>query len=70
MGIRLDIEFWEIDKGGTKRRSGERVSGWVRGMGAAGFCGPCVCLGVFLSLQWRVLVSGIGGGWGCVQLVQ
>jgi hypothetical protein len=33
-----------------------------RGMGAAGFCGPYVCFGVFLLLWWRVLVSGIGGG--------
>jgi hypothetical protein len=24
MGIRLDIEIWEIDKGGTKRGSRER----------------------------------------------
>jgi hypothetical protein len=28
-------------------------------MRAAGFCGPCVCLGAFLLLFWRVLVSGI-----------
>jgi hypothetical protein len=36
--------------------------------GAAGFCGPCVCLGVFL-LQCRVIVSGIAGSWSCVNLV-
>jgi hypothetical protein len=36
-------------------------------MRAAGFCGLCVCLVIFL-LQWRVLVSEIAGGWVCVQL--
>jgi hypothetical protein len=38
--------------------------GWVfRGSSArpANFCGPCVCLSVFLLLSWRVLVSGIAG---------
>jgi hypothetical protein len=38
-------------------------------IGATGFCGPCVCLGVFLLLYYKVLVSGIAGGWGCVKLV-
>jgi hypothetical protein len=49
MVIKLDIEIWVIGKGVTKRS--RKKGGWVgggRGMGAAGFCGPCVCLGVFL----------------------
>jgi hypothetical protein len=33
-----------------------------RDMGAAGFCGPYVCHGVFPLLCRRVLVSGIAGG--------
>jgi hypothetical protein len=34
------------------------------GMGAAGFCGPCMCLGVFLLLWWRVFLSRIEGARG------
>jgi hypothetical protein len=44
---------------------------WVSGgsgVGAAGFCGPCVYLGVFLLCM--VLVSQIAGGWGCIKLLQ
>jgi hypothetical protein len=43
-----------------------------RDIGAAGFCSPCVCFGVFLLLWWRVPVSGIAGegGWRGVWLVQ
>jgi hypothetical protein len=37
-----------------------------KGIGASGFCDPCVCLGIFLLLYWRVLMSGIAGGWGYV----
>jgi hypothetical protein len=51
MFFRLDVEIWVIGKGGTKKRGWEK--GWViggRNMGAAGFCGTCVCLGVFLLL--------------------
>jgi hypothetical protein len=47
MVIRLGIEIWEIDKGGTKEL---HVKGWVDGrrdMGDVVFCGPCVYLGVF-----------------------
>jgi hypothetical protein len=33
-----------------------------RRMRATRFCGPCVGLGVFLLLLWRVFVSGIAGG--------
>jgi hypothetical protein len=46
MVIRLDIETWVVRKGGTKGGGGKEGSG----MKAAGFCGPCVCLGVFLLL--------------------
>jgi hypothetical protein len=49
MVIRLDIEIWVIAKGGTKKVGQEK--GWVGGgigMEAAGFCGPCSCLSVFL----------------------
>jgi hypothetical protein len=49
MIISLDIEIWEIGESGTKR--GGQEKGWVdggRGKGAAGFCGLCVCSGVFL----------------------
>jgi hypothetical protein len=45
MVIRLDIEIWDISKGGTKRR--ERV-GEGRVLRAVEFCDPC--LGVFLLL--------------------
>jgi hypothetical protein len=36
------------------------LGGGGKGMRAAGFCGLCVCLGVFLLWQ-RVLASGIAG---------
>jgi hypothetical protein len=39
-------------------------------LGAAGVCGPCVSLGVFLLLYWRMTVSGNSGGLCCVQMVQ
>jgi hypothetical protein len=48
--VRLTIEIWELDKVALE---GEVEVGWVSGasnVGAAGFCGPCVCLGVFLLL--------------------
>jgi hypothetical protein len=51
---------------------GEAGSGVVEGrsiMGAAGFCGPCVCLGLFLLLSWGLFMSGTAGGWGCIKLV-
>jgi hypothetical protein len=48
MVIKLDIEIWEIGKGSTKR--GDRKRGkWGKWYGgAAGFCGPCVSLGIYL----------------------
>jgi hypothetical protein len=47
MVIKLDIEIWEIGKDGTKRGLGKGV-GRGRSMGATEFCGPCVCLDIFL----------------------
>jgi hypothetical protein len=46
MVIKLKIETWVIGECGTIRGR----LGRGRGMGAAGFCGPYVCLGVFLLL--------------------
>jgi hypothetical protein len=46
--------------------------GWINGGSSArdaGFCGPCMCLGVFLLFWWRVLMSGIAGGCDGVKLV-
>jgi hypothetical protein len=64
MVIRLDLETWVIGKGGTKGGGVEKgQKGWGRGMGIAGFC-QRVCLGEFLLLLWRVLLSRIAGGWG------
>jgi hypothetical protein len=63
MVIRLDTEILAIGKGGTIKEGMGKGVGWGRGMGAAWFCGPFVCLGLFLLLQWRVLVSGIAGDW-------
>jgi hypothetical protein len=56
---RLVIGFRELVKMALKRGEGKGL-GWGREMGAAGFCGPSVCLGVFL-LSWMVLVSRITG---------
>jgi hypothetical protein len=69
--IWLEIETWVISKGGANGGTGRghRVGGGID-MGTAGFYGPCVCFCVFLMLWWRVLVSGIAGGWCCIQLVE
>jgi hypothetical protein len=51
MVIRLVIDFGESVKVALNEGGWEKV--WVgggRGLGATGFCGPCVCLGVFLLL--------------------
>jgi hypothetical protein len=63
------IDFGKLVK--VTRKRGARLGVDVCGVryGSDGFCGPCVCLGVFL-LQWRIVVSGIAGDCGCVQLVQ
>jgi hypothetical protein len=50
MVTRLDIEIWEIGKSDIKRGAVQE-KGCVhqgKGMGAAAFCGTCVCLSVFL----------------------
>jgi hypothetical protein len=49
MVMRLGIEMWVIGEGGTEK--GGQEKGWVgeeRVLVAAGFCGPCAYLGVFL----------------------
>jgi hypothetical protein len=50
MAIRLEVETWVIHKGGTKRKGRKGWMGERRAMGASGFCGLSVCLGVFLLL--------------------
>jgi hypothetical protein len=48
--IRIVMDFGELVKVALK---GEQEKGWVdegRGKGTAGFCGLCVCLGLFLLL--------------------
>jgi hypothetical protein len=42
MFISLDTDSCIIGKGGSKSGEVEKGSGWGRGMGVAGFCGPCV----------------------------
>jgi hypothetical protein len=52
MVIRLVIDLGELVKVALKK-AGRQEKWWVgelRGMGFAWFCGPCVCLGVFLLL--------------------
>jgi hypothetical protein len=48
--IRLVIDFGELVKVELKGGVGKGVGGWGKRDGAAGFCGPCVCLGIFLQL--------------------
>jgi hypothetical protein len=49
MVIRLDIETWVIIKMALKGRGRKRgLVGEGRRMRAVGFCGPHVCLDVFL----------------------
>jgi hypothetical protein len=50
MIIRLVIDLWELVKVALKGGVGKGWVGGDRGMGAARFCGLCVCLGVFLML--------------------
>jgi hypothetical protein len=49
MVVWLETETWEIGKGGLKGRAEGSVVG-RRVFGAAGFCGLCVSLSVFLLL--------------------
>jgi hypothetical protein len=60
-------KFGKLGKVALKR--GQEKGGRGRDVGTAGYFGPFACLDVLLLL-WRVLLSGIAGGWGCVQLVQ
>jgi hypothetical protein len=48
MVVWLEIEARVIGKAALKKGADKRGRG--RGVGAAGFCGPCVCLGVFFML--------------------
>jgi hypothetical protein len=68
MVVWLETETGVIGKGGAKRRA-ERRGGVCRGKGveAAGFGGPCVCVGVFPKLAEGACVSNCRGG-ECVQL--
>jgi hypothetical protein len=52
MVVWLEIESWVIGKGGAKREGHKGVgwSGWGKWCRVAGFCGPCVCWGLFLML--------------------
>jgi hypothetical protein len=51
MVMRVVIDFGELVKVALKKgRAGKGVGG-LRGMGAAWFCGPCMCFGVFLLLE-------------------
>jgi hypothetical protein len=60
MVIRLVIDYGELVKVALKWGGWDEWVGGLRGMGTAGFCGPCVCLDVFLLLYWWVFVSGAG----------
>jgi hypothetical protein len=51
MVIRLVIDYGELVKVALKKGGWEKKwVGWLKVMGFAGFCGPYVCLGVFLLL--------------------
>jgi hypothetical protein len=64
MVIRLVIDYGELVKVALKkmkRRVGKGVGGWVRVMEVAGFCSPCVCLGVFFCCSGGCLCQGLQG---------
>jgi hypothetical protein len=51
MVVWVEIETSVIGKSGTKWEDGRGGgAGGKRGMEAAGFCGPCMCLGIFALL--------------------
>jgi hypothetical protein len=50
MVSRILIIWGELVKVALKCGSRKVVLGWGKRYGAVGFCGPCVCLGVFLLL--------------------
>jgi hypothetical protein len=61
MVIRLVIDFGELVKVALKRGAGDK--GWVgggRGVEAAGFCGPYVCL-VYFCCSGGCLCQGLQG---------
>jgi hypothetical protein len=63
MVIGLIIDFGELEKLALKRDV------WLgKSYGPAGFCGPCVCLGVSVPVDKGACVRDCGW-WGCVQLV-
>jgi hypothetical protein len=57
--------------GGTKSGGRSRVGEWGKQCGGCWVLCiySCACLGIFLILQCRVLVSGMSGSWDCVKLV-
>jgi hypothetical protein len=61
MVIRLIIDFGEFVKVVLKRGVGIGLCGEGRVIGAAWFCGPCVCLGVFLLCSGGCLCQGLQG---------
>jgi hypothetical protein len=70
-GFCLEIETWVIGKGGAKRRVRRGAGSMGKEVWELLGFGYLVCvLGIVLLLWWKVLVSGISEGWGCVWLVQ
>jgi hypothetical protein len=47
--IMLAIEIWEV-RVALKGEMGSGVGEWGKQCGGCCFCGPCVCLGIFLLL--------------------
>jgi hypothetical protein len=70
-GYYASYRLWGNGEDSTKKVGWEKewVGGWVKSYGVAGFCGLCVCLGIFLLLYWRVFVSGIARGWDWVYCI-
>jgi hypothetical protein len=67
--VMLPIEIWELDRVALKMEMGNGVGEWRKQYGSYCFCGPCVCLGIFLLFYKRVFMLGIAGAWGCVKVV-
>jgi hypothetical protein len=71
--IRIDMEIWEIGKGGTKRGSrkrGEKRKRWGKLYEGCWALWPLCVFGYISVVVVVGFVSGIAGGSGCVQLVQ
>jgi hypothetical protein len=47
MVIRLVIDYGKLVKVALKKEGGKVWVGVLKVMGGSGFCGPCVCLGIF-----------------------